>query len=64
MLASAQPGAPGIPGGSAGFSRKPTMRPEASTSMIPKALASARGTSTQAMVTSAPLSTCSSIIGP
>ena len=58
MEASAVPGSPGIPGGSAGFSRNSVIRPASSTAITPKALASARGTGMQPTVTSAPLSTC------
>ena len=48
-----------VPGGSAGFSRNEVIRPVPSTSMTPKAEASARGTVRQPTVTSAPLATCS-----
>ena len=58
MLASDTCGLPGMGGGSAGFSTKSVMRPVSSMAMTPKPLASARGTSMQAMVTSAPESTC------
>ena len=55
MLASATSGFPGMAGGSFGFSRNAMMRSSLSTCMTPKPVASARGTSMQATVTSAPL---------
>ena len=51
-------GCPGIAGGSAGFSRKSTMRPVTSVCMTPKPDASSRGTVRQPTVTLAPVSTC------
>ena len=58
MLASALSGLSGMPGGSAGFSRKATIRSLASTCITPKPVASMRGTSRQPTVTSASASTC------
>jgi len=58
MLASAQPGLPGISGGLAGFSKKSMIRPAASTCITPSPLACWIGVSTHATVTSAPEFTC------
>ena len=54
MLTSDQSGRPGMPGGFSGFSTKPTMRPSASTSMMPNWCACERGTGKAATVRSAP----------
>jgi len=54
MDANDSSGLSGRPGGSSGFSRNRAMRPPASASMIPKALASRRGTRMPAIVASMP----------